>query len=247
MDPIERWKLAEELNVYQISLLLTGYDPAKFTVDKYEDWPIEIKKEIATFLTSVRHAVYNDKIKSTIERNGDYGDANINLEFTTISIVSLRQWLEDRNYRDGYFISSELTFDKVADPSGEFYAPKLAAALRAWREVTADPEAAKGKSPKKALEVWLRKHADEYGLAGKDGNPNELGIEEICKVANWRPAGGATPAPVPVLSRPHLPIPQGGDPTRTRKVRPNSPTPRPISPNRRPTLGLTNMDDDIPF
>ena len=30
MDRIERWKLADELNVYQISLLIAGYDPSQF-------------------------------------------------------------------------------------------------------------------------------------------------------------------------------------------------------------------------
>ena len=66
--------------------------------------------------------------------------------------------------------------------------------MRAWNEVTADPTALNGKTPKRALEVWLRKHANEYGLTGKDGNPNELGIEEVCKVANWKLGGGKSDA-----------------------------------------------------
>jgi len=30
MDRVDRWKLADELNVYQISLLIAGYDPSEF-------------------------------------------------------------------------------------------------------------------------------------------------------------------------------------------------------------------------
>jgi hypothetical protein len=120
----------------------------------------------------------------------------------------------------------------------EFYAPKLAAAVRAWNKVTSDPTALNGKTPKKALEIWLRKHANEYGLTNKDGNPNELGIEEICKVANWKPSGGATPTPTP-SAKPSL------DATpATWKARPKPPTLRPKSPTPRPA---DIIDDDIPF
>jgi hypothetical protein len=240
MDPIERWKLAEELTVYQIALLLAAYDPSEFAIDEYDDWQDGVKKDIAPFVTSIKHAVCDKKIIAKFDRYGEYGDGEIKWETTNVDIVSLRQWLISRNYTDGYFIRDEAQVDKLVDPSGEFYAPKLAAAVRAWREVTADPEATKGKTPKKALEVWLRKHANEYGLTNEDGNPNKLGIEEICKVANWKPAGGASPTPVSASTRPTSPNPQEDKPTWARKVRPNSPTPRP-----RPLL--SKIDDDIPF
>jgi hypothetical protein len=146
-----------------------------------------------------------------------------------------------RNFADGFFVSAGTEVDKLADVSGEFYAPKLAAAVRAWNEVAADADALNGKTPKKALEIWLRKHANEYGLTNKDGNPNELGIEEICKVANWKPAGGASPTPVAPLAPPEEKS------SWTRRVRPNLPTPK----AKRPALlaGPTppDIDDDIPF
>ncbi len=31
MHRIDRWKLADELNVYQIALLIAGYDPSEFS------------------------------------------------------------------------------------------------------------------------------------------------------------------------------------------------------------------------
>ena len=77
------------------------------------------------------------------------------------------------------------------DPKNPRYAPKLAAAVRAWQAVT-DP----GKvSPKKALTKWLREHAAEFGLSDDEGKPNETGIEEVAKVANWQPGGGAPKTP----------------------------------------------------
>ena len=52
-----------------------------------------------------------------------------------------------------------------------------------------------GKTPKQALLKWLGEHAAEFELAGEDGKPNESGIEEIAKVANWKPEGGAPKTP----------------------------------------------------
>jgi hypothetical protein len=52
-----------------------------------------------------------------------------------------------------------------------------------------------GKTPKQALTKWLRENASRYGLSGDDGAPNETGIEEVAKVANWQPSGGAPRTP----------------------------------------------------
>ena len=70
------------------------------------------------------------------------------------------------------------------------YATKLAAAINAWIAID-NKEKLKGKSAKKALSIWLREHAFEYNLTDLDGNPNETGIEECAKVANWQEKGGA--------------------------------------------------------
>jgi len=43
--------------------------------------------------------------------------------------------------------------------------------------------------------VWLRQHANEFGLTKEDGNPNEQGIEEVAKIANWDTKGGAPKTP----------------------------------------------------
>lgn len=77
------------------------------------------------------------------------------------------------------------------DPKHPRYAPKLAAAVQAWLSV-GDP---RGKHPKGALHAWLREHAGEFGLVDAQGKPNEQGIEECAKVANWQPVGGAPKTP----------------------------------------------------
>ncbi len=77
------------------------------------------------------------------------------------------------------------------DPNHPRYAPKLAAAVSAWLAV----ESSKGVSPKQAIAKWLREHAEAFGLSDANGKPNETGIEEVAKVANWQPSGGAPKTP----------------------------------------------------
>lgn len=240
MDRVNRWKLADELTVYQIALLIAGYDPSEFERDQEPYWPDEVRQDISPFLNAVKNAARSGKIETTIVRYEGYGNGDdINWNDSTVNVDSLCEWMRRRNFQDGFFLEQHAAVDKVSDKSGQFYAPKLAAALRAWNEVTADPDALNGKTPKRALEVWLRKHSSIYGLTNKDGNPNELGIEEICKVANWKPAGGASPTAA-TMEPTSRELPETG-----RKVKPRPPTP----PKRKPATGGRSLDleDDIPF
>lgn len=190
MDRIHRWKLADELNVYQIVLLIAGYDPSEFEADRYDKWPNEVKMEISPYLNAIMNAARSKRFEFQESLYESYNNNNNDIDWysSLINIDSFTEWLHARNFNDGFFTCGAGESDRLSDALSEFYAPKLAAAVRAWNEVTSDPAALNGKTPKKALEIWLRKHANEYGLTNKDGNPNELGIEEICKVANWKQA-----------------------------------------------------------
>jgi hypothetical protein len=248
MDRISRWKLADGLNVYQIALLTAGYDPSEFESDNYSKWPEEVRIEISPYLIAIKNAARSGKIifKEILE---GWGEGNTtSWEMSIVDIDSLCDWMRSRNFQDGFFIPDENDVDSLSNPVGDFYAPKLSAAVHAWNEVTADPESLNGKTPKRALEVWLRKHANEYGLTNKDGNPNELGIEEICKVANWKPAGGASPTPTATITPP---VKRSG---WIRKARPNPTIPRlnpptgKLNPPTPPAASSSlNIDDDIPF
>jgi hypothetical protein len=61
--------------------------------------------------------------------------------------------------------------------------------------VSSDQSALRNKTAKQALMVWLRKNADQFALTKDDGNPNEQGLEDIAKVANWDTKGGAPKTP----------------------------------------------------
>lgn len=77
------------------------------------------------------------------------------------------------------------------DPLHPRYAPKLAAAVKAWQAVQ---ETGK-RTPKQAMEKWLNEHAAELRIADQEGKPVKQAVEEISKVANWNLAGGAPKMP----------------------------------------------------
>lgn len=71
------------------------------------------------------------------------------------------------------------------------YSAKLAAAVKAWEAIT-DPG---NKTPKQALEAWLRANAAELGLLGDDGKPINAAMIECSTMANWRTKGGPAKTP----------------------------------------------------
>lgn len=110
---------------------------------------------------------------------------------TTVVVSDLVAWLAAAGIRAGHFFPDTSDQPDYLNTSDPRYAPKLAAAVRAWQAVT-DPG---GRAPKQALAKWLREHAAEFDMAGDDGNPINQAIEDVSKVANWQPGGGAPKTP----------------------------------------------------
>lgn len=239
MDIGRNWKLAEELNIFQIILLMADLDPTEFEGLSFEQWPLEVRKQTAPIKFAIQNAVIGEKIDSGIERYENSYESEINWNSTRIDVQSVTDWLNSKNYGSCFFTDGEIGLPGFADSFGNFYAPKLAAAVAAWTEVTSKAGLLNNKAPKKALEKWLREHASEFGLTKEDGNPNNQGIEEICKIANWKPEGGATPTSTRAGQETELPrVPTSGG--RRLKGKPSP-------PSSQPTHGTPFSEDDIPF
>jgi len=118
-------------------------------------------------------------------------EGSVDLYKSFVNVDSLKQWLRMKGFKTGFFFPEPVDTLDFLDPSNPRYAPKLAASVRAWQAVT---DAGK-RSPKQALDKWLREHAVEYSLTNDEGKPIEQAIEECSKVANWSPKGGATKTP----------------------------------------------------
>ncbi|MBF0283961.1 MAG: hypothetical protein HQL51_05830 [Magnetococcales bacterium] len=115
---------------------------------------------------------------------------------TTIQVDDLKKWLGGKGVTSGFFFPNVTTdAPDYLNSDHPNYSPKLAAAVAAWKAVTNNPALAKGTSVKQGLVKWLRMNAASFDLAKDGGNPNEQGIDEIAKIANWDTKGGAPKTP----------------------------------------------------
>jgi hypothetical protein len=200
MESLDYWRLCEELSIIQAALLLAESDPSGG--DGYaENWDMDKRpKGYEAAKAAITNAFRRGVIKGRLIPNYEYDingnqcgaiEDSINLVESLVDVESLRGWLETRGIRTGFFFPTATDAPDYLDPKNPRYAPKLAAAVRAWQSVTD----AGGKHPKQALAKWLREHAAEFGMTDDEGKPNETGIEEAAKVANWQPGGGAPRTP----------------------------------------------------
>lgn len=199
MDSMDYWRLCDELSVKQAALLIAGCDPSEY--EFVEDWKLEQRP---VGYDAAKHALFRALKRGRIDGDlvpiSDYDingnpiggiDGTIELDRSSVSVDSVREYLASRGFDSGFFLTRTSTAPDYLDPKHPRYAPKLAAAVQAWMAVT-NPN---GKHPKQALTKWLREHASEFGLSDDEGKPNETGIEETAKVANWQPQGGASKTP----------------------------------------------------
>lgn len=233
MESLNRWKLLDELNVFQISLLLAGRDPAPLERVPYSEWSDEIVDAVAPYLTSLKSAIQTGRL-DTLFQPWTYDNEDIDWTRTLVDVWTLRVWLGKKGMHDTFFdlppLDFGLTLD-LDDASSPFYSPKFAAAAAARNAVAGDPARRRGKSPKQAITVWLTENAEKYGLLNPDGSMNKQGIEDVAKVANWQPSGGAPKTP-------------------TASSEPSSPslqTPGRVLTEPVVGFGKDGLDDDIPF
>ena len=203
MDGLDYWRLCEELDVVQAALLIAGHDPSG-EMNSVEGWPPETQPAgYDAAKTAISNALSRELIKGSLVPLYGY-DAevevaraipnSVNLTASRVEVESLRSWLASRGFGTGFFFPMATDAPDYLDPNHPRYAPKLAAAVKAWL-ASCGESATRGKSAKQALVKWLRENAAEFGLSDADGKPNETGIEETAKVANWRPGGGAPKTP----------------------------------------------------
>jgi hypothetical protein len=203
MEDFDYWRLCDELSIVQAALLIAGRDPSSDAA-YVEGW--EAEKRPAGYeaaKTAISNALRRGAISGKLIPINEY-DINgnecgsvresIDVAMSRIEVESLRTWLGGRGLKTGFFFPEPSEFRDYLDPKHSRYAPKLAAAILAW-QATGNEAAIGGKSPKQVLMKWLREHAAEFGLTDEDGKPNETGIEEAAKVANWQPSGGAPKTP----------------------------------------------------
>ena len=198
MNSIEYLYLCDEVSVVEASLFVLGVD----SIQKYssvEHWNSE---ERPAGYDIVRRAIANALSKGEIKGNVIHLQESayrqnpfpVDVKGSTVFIKSLLEWLKKKDRNNNPLANMLSSRQAYLDPNHERYAPKLAAAVNAW-EAMEDASLYAGKSPKKALEAWLKAHAADFDLILQDGHPNRNGITEAAKVANWQPSSGAPKTP----------------------------------------------------
>jgi len=200
MESLDYWRLCDELSLVQAVLLLVGCDPSNEATSVESRAMHERPHGYEAARTAIVNAFRRGSISGKLipcywcDDEGtriETAEEEIDLEKSRVEVESLKEWLTGRGFRSGFFFPTAIDAPDYLDPKNPRYAPKLAAAVRAWQAVGQ----AEGRTPKQALAKWLREHAAEFGLTDNDGRPNDTGIEEVSKVANWQPGGGAPKTP----------------------------------------------------
>jgi hypothetical protein len=196
----DAWKLCERLSVIQASVLIAGHDPTtvrKMNISDLESTVPHFFAAKTALLAAIDERQQFGK-RVYVGSEDDYGD-RLDLDESFVRVEELKTFLAEKGVSDGFFFPKEAKPADYLDSNHPRYAPKLAAAVRSW-EALDEATTLAGKSPKKALEKWLRENAADFGLTSEeDGTANESAIEAIARISNWRPQGGApsTPAETP--------------------------------------------------
>lgn len=146
MEPMDYWRLCDELSIWQAALLIAGEDPASGNA-YVENWSIhERPAGYEAAKSALSNAVIRGDIQARVvpiyERdiNGnECGEisGSIDIEKTVLSVFSMKQFLKKRGFDKGFFFP--LGEDESPDylsKENPFYANKLAAAMQAWKAVS---------------------------------------------------------------------------------------------------------------
>lgn len=198
MDGVSYWRACKTLTVVQAILLILGRDPAAEAHYVEDNAPEHQPPGYLALRTALIDSMMTElgfgNIIQLNRYDADTGQVlpipySVDVTVSTIEVSQLKPWLVQRRIPSDFFLPEISCDADYLDKSNQRYAPKLAAAVNAWVAIGDEPLA--GRTPKQVLQKWLRDHAAEFGLCGEDGRPNETGIEEVAKVANWQPGGGA--------------------------------------------------------
>lgn len=220
IDPI--WHLHDDLSVEDAAALIANEDPLRIERDRNDFDFSEKYGRVAVVRKAIIGAIKSGKLKATLRYNVAHQmtaweyDGNGSLDSigtfidvmddennhyymcrtpdwneTTIDREELRRWLVSRNAAVGFFFGDKEEQRGYLDPDHARYSAKLAAAVSAWEGYKEIP----GKTPKQAMEKWLREHASEFGLVDDDGNPKKTPVDQCSEVANWQIVGGAPRTP----------------------------------------------------
>jgi hypothetical protein len=159
---LEYWYLCERFTVVQAALLIAGHDPSNSFAD-IERWSYDARPSgYEAAKHALLYALESDpffgrivRVKPAIQQGAETSKDPIDPEKSVVWSNSVKSWLSEQGIKTGFFFSKargKLKSDipDYLDPENSRYAPKLAAAIKAWRAVGEQPTT-NGKSAKHGL------------------------------------------------------------------------------------------------
>ena len=196
------WLVPQRLSIKEATLLFLGYDPNNTDGDR------ESADELPNGYVPIRNAfvhallapdeidgrvwlVDHDKSASAQELDEQTVEIDQICDVKSrLSVKSLISWLKRHGYSDYFFVHEQDTSEPYLDPHHDRYAPKLAAAVAAWKAY-GDAQVRKG-TAKQWMKNWLAEHAEQIEKLAQDGPPSDDFLDKIASMANWDPNGGRT-------------------------------------------------------
>lgn len=199
MEGLDYWRFCSELTVVQAALLILELDPAAVMAHISHWSPEEQPPGYVAVLTALQNDIHSKWLNAKIQYTPlayENLSEDIDWDRTRVSVNDLKGWLSERGYLTGFFSPDGPITAEYLDLTNPDFSPKLAAAVNAWKAISEERRSKQsGRSVKADLTKWLNLHAPEYGLTNREGEPNKQAIEEVAKVANWNPKGGAPKTP----------------------------------------------------
>jgi hypothetical protein len=157
MNGLDFWRLCDELTVVQAALLIVGEDPARLQDYVDRNKPEDRPSGYDAAKAALTHAINAGRLSGRIvESHDDFGNGETDWSLTTVAADDLRNWLKMRGIKSGFFSPTPDVDPDYLSARSSHYSPKLAAAVKAWKAVSATPELRQGKSVKQAIVIWLR-------------------------------------------------------------------------------------------
>jgi hypothetical protein len=155
MDALDYWRLCDALSVVQAALLIVDGDPSEAQSYIEKEPPGNRPKGYDAAKTALVNAILRKTLPARIE-SGEEAFGAPDWHQTTIAVDDLRAWLRWRGFKTGFFFPVPEADPDYLSESHPNYSAKLAAAIEAWKAVSADAELRCGKSVKQALAVCGR-------------------------------------------------------------------------------------------
>lgn len=199
MDWKKAWSARSEMSFIQAAYLICGLDP--FSPEQDSQSHGQLPEGVGPILNELLDYANKKYKRETLEIGGSLRGWLKPGRDETVDKSLVVEWLSNVGLESDIFIlspekfTSDETVASYLNPSHDFYAPKLVAAIAVWKAIANNPKMLSGKSPKQAIDKWLHDNAGEYGLIQKNGNINQAGIDQISKVVNWKPDGGVPKTP----------------------------------------------------